>query len=240
MKKTALSLALFAIGTHFAYAQDETVETPKTKRFEHQIGVQMNELVRQVFNFNSAPANTNNPFLVTYSLNLAKSGWGIRTGLGYSRSKNGNDDGLTKVDNDNNNLKARLGLEKAFRLSNKWTAGAGIDGLYGNDNITTTSVVRAADTTTTKIKSSLNTMGAGPMAWLRYNITDRILIGTETSFYYRFGETKQTVTITRREFNGNVPPFNGSQIVTKTSKVDKDIAEGNFRMPVVLYLSVRF
>ncbi|RYD58953.1 MAG: hypothetical protein EOP56_01615 [Sphingobacteriales bacterium] len=240
MKKIALSLALFATGTHFAYAQDDIAEQPKTKRFEHQVGVQMNELIRQVFNFNSAPAAINNPFLVTYSINLAKSGWGLRTGIGYNRSTTGNDDGVTKQDNDNNNIQARLGIEKAFRLASRWSTGVGIDGLYGNDNITTTTVVRASDTTTTKVKSSINTMGAGPMGWLRFNVTDRILIGTEASFYYRFGETKQTVTITRREFNNNVPPFGGSQIITKTSKVDKEIADGSFRMPVVLYLSIRF
>lgn len=240
MKKAVLVLASLAIATQFTYAQEDTAAKPQRKLFEHQVGVQMNELVRQVFNFNGSAANTNNPFLVTYSLNLAKSGWGIRTGLGYTRSVTGNDDGVTKMDNDNNNLQVRLGLEKAFRLSAKWSTGAGIDGLYGTENVTTTTVVRASDTTTTRIKSGTTTQGAGPMAWLRYHITDKILIGTEASFYYRFGETKQTVTITHREFNNSVPPFGTSQIVTKTSKVDKDITDGVFRLPVVLYLSVRF
>jgi hypothetical protein len=68
------------------------------------------------------------------------------------------------------------------------------------------------------------------MAWLRYHITSKILLGTETSFYYLTGEQKQTITIT--------DPFGGgSSFPTTTSN---KVSQGNISAPVVFYLTVKF
>jgi len=67
--------------------------------------------------------------------------------------------------------------------------------------------------------------GGGPMGWLRYHLTDRILIGTETSFYYVTGNTKQVLT------------FDGVQSTPNTS--DK-LTQGTLNVPVAFFLIVKF
>lgn len=133
-------------------------------------------------------------------------------------------------------LQARLGAEKAFRLSNKWTAGVGIDGLYNMDNNYTRSVTRGFDTTTTVTDSDISSFGGGAMGWVRYNITDNIQLGTEASFYYVTGDQTQSISITRRVNSG----IGGGSWSTTVTKVDNQVSEGLFRMPVALYLIIRF
>lgn len=237
MKKIVLAILSIALGSSVCYAQESTAETaPKEKKLEHHIGVQMNELIRQVFNFNNSTAsNLNNPYLIVYSVNLAKTGWGLRLGAGYTRNTFSDDDGVTKRETDINDLNLRLGVEKAFKLSDKWTAGAGLDGLYSNDNDYTNSVIRSFDTTTTKTNSKVTRYGGGAMAWLRYAISPRVVIGTETSFYYQVGNQQQTINIMKR--NNSLP---SRPMVITTSTIDGDVTEGIFRLPVVFYLMVRF
>ncbi len=238
MKKIVLAINCIAFSSIVCFAQEvpQTPVIPKEKKLEHHVGVQMNELIRQVFNFNNTTtANLNNPYLITYSINKRRSGWGLRLGAGYTRNSFSNDDGVTKVETDINQLNVRLGVEKAFHLSDKWSAGAGIDGLYGSDDNKTTSVIKSFDTTTTKTKSTVVRYGGGAMAWLRYNISPHVLIGTETSFYYQLGNQKQNIDITKR--NTSLP---GRPIVTTNTKTDNDLTEGILRLPVVFYLMVRF
>jgi len=218
------------------FAQDDMAE-PKTKKINHQVGVQVNELVRQVFNFNGTTSNLNNPYLIMYSANLAKSGWGLRLGFGPEFNTFKDDDGITIRENNINIINARLGIEKSFRLSDKWSTGAGLDGVYSSDITFSKTSVRSFDSTNTNISSYLTTTGGGAMAWLRYNISPRILVGTEASFYYRVGKFKQKVDITRRVNNG----IGGTnKFETTYSTLDNKLNEGKFNLPMVFYLIVAF
>ncbi len=231
MKKIILSIALLAMATTI-YAQEATL---KSKKLEHQVGVQVNELIRQVFNFTNTGTTNNNPYLVTYSVYLAKSGWGLHVGGGYTIRSFANDNGVNSTQTNIDDLNLRLGIEKKFQLAERWTAGVGIDGLYDNDNNKTESTVRGIDTTITKTKSLITSYGAGPMAWLRFNITDKILIGTEASYYYRTGFQKEQVDITRySQFT------NGKSATMSSSKIDNDLKSGNFNVPVAFYISIKF
>lgn len=218
------------------FAQDEPDAAPKSKIFEHQIGVQVNELVRQVFNFNNTNSNINNPYLLIYSLSLAKSGWGIRLGVGPDFKTFKDDDGITQRDNNVNKLNLRFGLQKSFKLSDKWSAGAGVDGVYFSDVSYSKTFVRAFDSTYTDLSTQTTTKGYGGMAWLRYKIAPRVLIGTEASFYYRSGDNKQTIEVRSRTGNG----FGQPQFVTTTSKLDNKLKEAQFNLPMVFYLIVSF
>src|SRR5690606_24220258 len=108
--------AVLALVPFISYAQDEPgmQATPKEKKLEHRVGVQVNELIRQVFNFSNTSANVNNPYLLMYSVNWAKTGWGIRLGAGYTTRSIANDDGISSTVSDINVLNLRLGFEKAF------------------------------------------------------------------------------------------------------------------------------
>jgi hypothetical protein len=232
MKKT-LAIALLAITPVLSYAEDAIV---KEKKLEHSVGVQVNELIRQVFNFSNTNAANNNPYLLTYSINKIKNGWGLRLGAGYNVSTITNDNGVSAVETKIDDLNLRLGAEKKFNLSDKWSTGVGVDALYNNDKNDTKSVTRSFDTTTVTTKSLITSYGGGVMAWLRYNITSKVQIGTETSFYYRTGFHKEQIDIVRKTGNGIVFP----QTTSSSTKKDDDIKEGKFNLPVAFYLIVRF
>ncbi len=235
MKRLLLSAILLFAGST-TYAQEEVSIIPREKVLTHQIGVQMNELIRQVFNFNNNGTNVNNPYLLIYHVTHKKTGLGLRLGVGPEIRKFKDDDGITETDNDIYHMNLRIGLEKTFQLTPRWSAGAGADFIYSDEQLSTYSKVRTFDSVETNITSRLNTIGTGGMAWLRYHITPNVLIGTETSFYYTTGDFKQDIAITRIVQQGP----GGPKETTSNSNVDNKQTEGTFSLPVAFYLIVRF
>ena len=239
MRKISLAVILFlgCLQNSFAQTDDASASAGKhEKQCDQYIGVQLNGLIRQVFNFNSSTTSTVvNPYLLTYNINSRKTGWGLRAGIGYNYNSTSSDDGITATTTKVNDLQVRIGIEKAFTLSDKWSAGAGLDGVYNNNNDNTTNMVRSGDTVTTTTKTVGSSYGGGPMAWLRYNITPRILIGTEASFYYVTGKTKNTVDVTDVPFGGG-----GGGITTTETTSNPKVSQGVFSSPVVFYISVKF
>ena len=181
------------------FAQSDTAAVKKEKMFDQYISLQINGLVNEVFNYNNNNANTNtNPYLLNYFLNSKKTGWGIRAGLGYasSSSSTGSDSTFTHTTAKSDDLEFRIGIDKAYDISKKWSAGIGFDFVLSDKNDHFTSVGSNGfgfDSTATQ--TVILQYGGGPMGWLRYHISGRILVGTEASFYYTTGSTKQTVTV---------------------------------------------
>src|SRR4051812_12184634 len=131
MKRALLCIALFAgyVNTCMAQADVVTPTVKKEKKFDQVVGAQLNGLINEVFNFSNNNSTTPvNPYLLVYSLNSRKSGWGLRLGLGYNYTSSSSDDGITANSTKLNDLAVRLGVDKAFMLSDKWSAGIGIDG----------------------------------------------------------------------------------------------------------------
>lgn len=234
LKLSALTVAMSC--AHAVNAQTEPTIAPREKIFEHHIGVQVNELVKQVFNFNNTSASVKNPYLLTYNINFKKSGWGLRIGAGYNKQQFNTDDGITKKSTDINTLNARLGIEKAFKLGYRWSTGIGIDGVYGNDDNNTSSTIRSSDSTKTVTKSTISSYGGGAMGWLRYAISSNVVIGTEASFYFTEAKEKQDITITQYTRLGST----SQNIVTTKSSINDKTTDMVFSLPVVLYLYVRF
>lgn len=240
MKLSALSCILVAGCMQYGYAQQEVVPLVLTKErtHNHYVGVQLNGLIRQAINFNS---NTNttpvNPYLLTYSVNSIKSGWGIRAGVGYTYNSSTVNDGITKTVIKINDVQARVGIERRFMLSRKWSAGAGLDGLISNNDHHTVATIHSFDTTTTSTKSKLPAYGGGAMGWLRYNISDRISIGTEASFYYLTGTEDNELKVTKK-VQSNTPPFTVTTVTTVTKSKPK-FSQGTFSSPIVFYLVIK-
>lgn len=237
MKKLILTSAILAVSASFCFAQntlDDNVD--KKKIFDHTIGVQMNELVRQVFNFNNTTANNlNNPYLLYYSMTHAKTGVGIRAGVGYTLQNFTNDDGITRSETNNDVLSARFGFEKSFTLSGKFSAGVGVDALYSTDKNKTITKVVGLDTVITTVKTNIDQIGGGAMGWLRYSVNSNIQIGTEASFYYQTGDKEQDIkVVTVRRVSG------GGATTTAQTKTDGKESNGVFRVPVVFYLLIKF
>lgn len=239
MRTYALAFILLAGCVSYSYAQETTeIEAKHEKTHNHYIGVQLNSLIRQVINFNNNTATAVvNPYQLIYSVNSIKSGWGIRAGIGYNYNSSRVDDGITETETDINDIRARIGVEKRFQLSKKWSAGAGLDGIFSNNDDYTKATIHSFDTTITITKSKLPSKGGGVMGWLRYSISDKILIGTEASFYYITGTENREVIVTRRTAT-TVPPFT-TEIVTTVTKSKPILSDGSFSSPVVFYIIVK-
>ncbi len=235
MRKIALAAILFSGCFNNVIAQTETIANSgaKEKSTEMYIGVQLNALIRQVFNFNNTSANTNtNPYLLTYSINSRISGLGLRLGVGYNYNSSSTDDGITKTENNINDLQLRLGGEKVFKLSNRWVTGAGLDLVFNNNDDHTVNTVNSGITgggQKTDTKTATTTYGGGPQGWLRYHITEKVLIGTEASFYFVTGNEKRTVKVTN-SFPG---PSNNDPVTNS-------ISHGVFNSPIAFFIMVKF
>jgi len=204
-------------------------------KIEHTVGLQLNELFRQVFNFSNNTSNTVvNPYLLTYNINNQK-GWGLRLGVGFAQKNFAENDGITKKSTDQSNINLRIGAEKAFVLSAKWKAGIGLDFVLGNEKNNTVSEIKSYDTTKTTTESSLVNYGGGAMGWLRYRISKHVQIGTEASFYYVTGKQEDNVTIQRV---GQVPP--GIVAVSTYTASSQNFSESKLRVPVAIYLLINF
>jgi len=221
-----------------SFAQTDGPDSKKDPAMDQYIGVQMNDLIRQVFNFNnSATTPIANPYLLTYNINMKKTGWGLRAGVGYNYASTSTNDGITAATTKLNDLQFRIGIEKAFKLSSKWSAGAGLDFLYNTNNDNTSSTVSSTDTVTTVNKTVSSSYGGGPMAWLRFRVSEHVLIGTETSFYYTTGKQKNTIDITEP----TVDPLSGQSFTSTTETVtNPTLSQGTFTVPVAFYLIVKF
>lgn len=230
MRNLLLVAALMAGSTLHSYAQDIVAGTQP--KLEHRIAVQANELVRQVLNFGGTNnAATQNPYILTYNVNAAKSGWGLRAGIGYTANNSKTGDGITLRHSNINDVQFRLGVEKAFQISKRWSMGLGVDAIYHNNDDKTSAVSISFDTVNVNTNSNITKIGGGVMSWLRYSISDRLQIGTETSFYYLTG-TEYTKVVSTRSNQGSP--------VQQESITDADLSEGKFNVPMVFYLSVRF
>jgi hypothetical protein len=199
--------------------------------------VQLNGLIRQVVNFNNNTTTTPvNPYLLTYTINSVETGLGLRLGAGANFSSSTVKDGITETITSINDFQLRLGLEKRFELSKRWSAGIGLDALANGSNDYTTATIHSFDTTTTKTISKLPAYGGGAMGWLRVRVTEKILIGTEASFYYLAGTEERELAVTKKVMS-STPPFTMVTTTTVTKSKPK-FSQGTFQSPIVFYLVV--
>ena len=233
MKPLIFAALLMAGGYTASYAQTDAKPAVKKEATVDQFfAVQINQLIRQVFNFsNSTTTGAVNPYLLSYSVNSKATGWGLRVGVGYNYASSSSNDGITSTDTKLNDLSFRMGADKIIQLSGKWSAGIGIDAVMNvNDDHTVNNVNSNFGGQSTDTKTTISSYGGGPMGWLRYHLTPRIMVGTEASFYYVTGSQKQTITI--------IDPFGGGANPPTTTS--NKISQGTITEPVVIYLIVKF
>src|SRR5690348_13582311 len=119
MRKLILTIAIAVAGTSCIYAQTDSTQyadsTAHRKKIDHYIGVQINELIRQVLNFSNTNNAITNPYLLTYTMHFNKPNIGIRLGFGYKYTSSTTDDGVTKTTSNLNDLSLRLGVERMYQ-----------------------------------------------------------------------------------------------------------------------------
>ena len=222
-----------------ASAQTDSVET---KKFSHCIGLQANLLIKQILNLNSSNAEIENPFLLIYSINNNKTGFGIHAGLGFEYNQIIDKGEPLNRQTRFQNLNYRIGIEKKFLLGQRFEGGGAIDfvGLYSLDktfNITANSNgFSFADTSKTTVTDKTVGLGGGLQLSLTYAITKKILIGTEASMYFTTQSFKENILIIR-----TITEFNNNQQSTSTTNFNSETKNEGFNLtvPVAIYLIVK-
>lgn len=218
-------------------------EIPKAKKFNHYAGIQANELLRQLFNFSNTNTTINNPYTIIYSLIPANSGWGYHIGLGYKYSwindKNAAVGKVSKV----NDLFYRIGIEKKITLGKRFEVGVALDfaGSYQQDktsSLSVTNLFNSVDSSATTVTDKIISYGGGPQASLGFHITDKIMLGTEATLYYKSQKNKQNILI----IDTVTEIFNNNNKVINTSNFNTEIDSNtlSISIPLSLFLIVKF
>lgn len=218
LRKTCVSF-LFIGFVVSAFAQD-TIPGRST----HYVGVQINQLIRQVLNFSSSSTAVNNPYLLTYAVNSRQTGWGANFGLGYTFNEFNDGDAFLERNTKINDFFFRVGFEKKSSLGKRWILSSGIDAVVDLQNNTTKTVQGNDPNTTVETKNKNNGWGLGPRASLNYIATDRIWVGTEITYYFK--SLKNTI---------ETDAVNG--IDDKTTDKTKRF---QFAVPAVIFMIVKF
>jgi hypothetical protein len=210
--------------------------------FDQYIGIQANQLIQQIINLNNSAATLNNPYLLTYSLNLAKSGWGIQAAVGYTYQDITDKNQPVNRESKINDLSYRIGIGKKVMIGKRLQAGFGFDfeGAYMLDktyNISVTNFGTGIDSTVTTTNSKTTSIGIGPEVSLEVYITKRLLIGTEASYYFTWSKQKQNV----QDLDTSPDPNTGiTSTVLTTSNTETDTSDFSINLPVAIFLIVKF
>jgi len=202
--------------------EKDTEPAPSTRTVSHYIGLQANQLIRQLISFGGNNSPINNPYILAYSMNSKSNGFGFSTGLGYSLTQSKTNDNFVSITSKVNDVAWRIGLDKKTYISRRWLAGFGFDVLLESNKSEVISkfgsgVPSQTVTTTQKRK------GLGPRVFLNYQFSEKLMIGTEASFYLKFVDQE-----TKATGNASIPDPKSS------------IKNHQFNVPAVLFLTMKF
>jgi hypothetical protein len=191
-----ICVVLLATG-HTLVAQERPTDdinpVPSIRKTSHYIGLQANQLIRQLLSFGGNNSAITNPYALTYAANSKASGWGVSTGIGLASNQSKTSDLFTSTTSKVNDFAWRFGLEKKKYILRNWLVSVGADVIVeANKAETTTS--NGANNPTTTITTTEKRRGFGPRVSLNYQFNDRFLIGTEASYYFKWIDHKQKTT----------------------------------------------
>ena len=236
-KKVFMTAALLA--AMFVNCQAQLAPLQE-KKFNHYIGVQANQLIKQIINLNSSTATFDNPYLLVYSFNIINTGWGIEAGAGYNYQ-----DVVDKLpvskESKINNLFYRIGVCRKFMIGKRFQAGYGFDlvGDYQLNKTTSSSVTGSGtfiDSSFSSVTTKTTSIGAGPQFYLGYHFSERLILGTETSYYYTKSKEKENDLATDKITD----QFNGNSTSTSDNNIEKTVTKFSFSFPVAVFLIMKF
>ena len=214
MKKFLALVVLALISTRTQAQEEEQADSTLEGDY---IGLQANQLIRQILSLSSV-GTPDNPYFINYT-KVGSKGSGFNIGFAYSTDKFEEQQNIVSLTTETSNFAIRIGLEKRKRLSKKFTYSIGMDLLVQSTRNETVSVNNFdSQEITTESKSS--GFGLGPRLTLNYEITDNLFVGTEANYYFRSLTDK----------------FESSLTNTDDST---DISRLTFSAPSVLWLIIR-
>jgi hypothetical protein len=221
---------ILLLAGHKILAQDRPVEDSEpapnnSKTASHYIGIQANQLIRQLISFGGNNSAITNPYLLTWSVNSKSNGAGFSTGLGYSSVQTKTTDQFITTTSKVDDFAWRFGFEKKSYLSRNWLLSFGGDILIESNKAETTSSSGSVNNPT--ITTTTKRSGFGPRLSLNYQFHHRLMIGTEASYYFKFINQKQKVT-----GNGSPNPSSNDQ--------DTHLRSFTLTLPAVVFLIMKF
>lgn len=217
--KKLLFVFLICSGATNLYAQDNE----ESNLGGHFLGLQVNELVRQILSFNSS-GTPSNPYFFNYTY-VSQTGDGLNVSFAYTLDKIKNSDNFgNDITSNINNVFFRIGYEKRKVLSKRFIYGLGIDLTVESQHNKTISENNFGSGTSTS-NNKLSGWGLGPRVTFHYKISDRILIGTEANYYFKSLNEKFDI-----EFSNN-----SSSNSDEKTKIERF----TFSSPAILWLTFR-
>lgn len=181
--KTTLSLILCFITT-IALAQE-----PK-----NTLGINGTQFIANYLNFGGS-VTSNNPYLVLYNREMGKGH--LRTGVNL-RYQDFDDNRFiqNKADEKNNLINLRVGYALTQPLGERFTLIYGGDLLYGHSVFERKSQQQVwtgsgTEMVTNVSVNSSDSYGGGLVGAIRFNITDRVSLYTESRLYAQYQEIEQ-------------------------------------------------
>ena len=239
MKHLAIGIFLL-IMVNTGYCQQDS-----SKVVNHYVGVQINELLRQLINLSENNEIIENPYLLTYSVFTAQSGWGLQGGFGFNYHQIKDKISVTAQESKISESFYRVGIAKQFRLGKRWTATTGLDytGSYMLDKTFASQVVfnfsgTTKDSTSTITNTTSKTNGGGAQLRIAYSISKHIEISTEATLYYTTTREKSNVMFAE-VFTNSMDHDQDRNTITSSNS---DVEESEFIMtlPVAIFLIIKF
>lgn len=240
MYKFFLATVVSAVMVLNCIAQNDTV---KQKAFNHYVGIQANELLRQLFDFNNNNTVINNPYLAVYSVTWKKINAGLTFGIGYSYKKTLDKDAPVGRESKLNDLSYRIGIEKKFTLGRRFEGGVSLDMIAGYKtdktiSLSVTNLGSQIDSSESTVSGKITTSGYGPHVFLGFHITEKIMLGTEATMYYSAKKEKQNILVVNTITN--IFNNNSQEVNTSNFNAGTETDEFVFTVPVALFLIVKF
>ncbi len=164
-----------------------------SRNFDQYVSIQVNELLRQLVSLSDETPSVSNPFLVNYSFNKTSTGMGMGFGLGYATSHIEDVDQGNERETSNSSINFRMGFDKKSTFAKRWMVGFAIDLLFTRAKSNTRSTQGTFEFTS---DNTTKGWGFGPRGLLLYKLTEKIYLGTETSWYFQKQNTESTTKFT--------------------------------------------
>lgn len=196
-------------------------ETGKDKSgITHEIGINATFFIQQFISLGTSTNVNASPYAITYR--RIKSNRRIfRAGFGINGINTETDQSGTTSKSHAFALNTRFGIERQFNIGKRWSTSVGGDLRSGFEHVKTESSQFQGDFTTI---DEVYSNGIGPVLGIRFDITEKIGLYTESAFV-----TSVIIGKSTNEF---------SQSDSSVSK--QTIFTTNFSLPTSIYFTLKF
>jgi hypothetical protein len=210
MKSILLSILLLC-GAASGFAQ--AFSPTDTLRYRNEVGLDATAFIKNILDFDDASGPAYTPtYYITYRRYIGRGALRAGIGGGFSSGdreeaaeQTGSADNMTEAKYETRQLEARLGYEFYTPLARRWQLYYGADARVarGHSRSEELSVSGVTETERT-FESHLSSYGVAPLLGVRFRLTNRISLRTETSFAINRTNQENTAR-TRYSIPGTLP-----------------------------------